>query len=210
MYNITTFKNVFQYLKTAKLSHAKPQLLITSLSLLISFILSLFFFLDVFHQRFINFISSKSQLSFIDLFTCFSVSISIISFPSLLFFCYELQVLFVLFILIPLGIRLVCLFETVLFVCLLQVGLYYYTPPCQSFFCSASQVLEHCVFIFNCLEIIFFNFIFDFFKEPFVVQQHVVSEKAMALHSSTLAWKIPWMEEPGRLQSTGSQRVGDD
>ena len=29
-------------------------------------------------------------------------------------------------------------------------------------------------------------------------------EKAMATHSSTLAWKIPWMEEPGRLQSTGS------
>ena len=33
-------------------------------------------------------------------------------------------------------------------------------------------------------------------------------EKAMALHSSTLAWKIPWPEEPGRLQSTGSRRVG--
>ena len=33
-------------------------------------------------------------------------------------------------------------------------------------------------------------------------------EKAMATHSSTLAWKIPWMEEPGRLQSMGSQRVG--
>ena len=31
--------------------------------------------------------------------------------------------------------------------------------------------------------------------------------KAMATHSSTLAWKIPWTEEPGRLQSTGSQRV---
>ena len=30
----------------------------------------------------------------------------------------------------------------------------------------------------------------------------------MALHSSTLAWKIPWMEEPGRLQSMGSRRVG--
>ena len=30
------------------------------------------------------------------------------------------------------------------------------------------------------------------------------SEKAMAPHSSTLAWKTPWMEEPGRLQSTGS------
>ena len=35
-----------------------------------------------------------------------------------------------------------------------------------------------------------------------------ISEKAMAPHSSTLAWKIPWMEEPGRLQSTGSLRVG--
>ena len=32
----------------------------------------------------------------------------------------------------------------------------------------------------------------------------------MAPHSSTLAWKIPWMEEPGRLQSTGSWRVGHD
>ena len=31
-----------------------------------------------------------------------------------------------------------------------------------------------------------------------------------AVHSSTLAWKIPWMEEPGRLQSTGLQRVGHD
>ena len=30
----------------------------------------------------------------------------------------------------------------------------------------------------------------------------------MATHSSTLAWKIPWMEEPGRLQPMGSQRVG--
>ena len=36
------------------------------------------------------------------------------------------------------------------------------------------------------------------------------SEKAMATHSSTLAWKIPWTEEPGRLQSMGSLRVGHD
>ena len=36
------------------------------------------------------------------------------------------------------------------------------------------------------------------------------SEKAMAPHSSTLAWKIPWMAEPGRLQSMGSLRVGHD
>ena len=35
-------------------------------------------------------------------------------------------------------------------------------------------------------------------------------EKEMATHSSTIAWKIPWMEELGRLQSMGSQRVGHD
>ena len=35
-------------------------------------------------------------------------------------------------------------------------------------------------------------------------------EKEMATHSSTLAWKIPWTEEPGRLQSMGLQRVGHD
>ena len=35
-------------------------------------------------------------------------------------------------------------------------------------------------------------------------------EKAMATHTSTLAWKIPWTEEPGRLQSMGSLRVGHD
>ena len=35
-------------------------------------------------------------------------------------------------------------------------------------------------------------------------------EKAMAPHSSTLAWKIPWMEEPGGLQSMGSRKAGHD
>ena len=35
-------------------------------------------------------------------------------------------------------------------------------------------------------------------------------EKAMATHSSTLAWKIPWMEKPGRLHSMGVERVGRD
>ena len=38
----------------------------------------------------------------------------------------------------------------------------------------------------------------------------IIKEKAMAPHSSTLAWKIPWMEEPGGLQSMGSLRVGCD
>ena len=35
-------------------------------------------------------------------------------------------------------------------------------------------------------------------------------EKEMAIHSSTIAWKIPWTEEPSRLQSMGSQRVRHD
>ena len=35
-------------------------------------------------------------------------------------------------------------------------------------------------------------------------------EEKMATHSSILAWRIPWTEEPGRLQSMGSQRVGHD
>ena len=35
-------------------------------------------------------------------------------------------------------------------------------------------------------------------------------EKEIATHSSTLAWKIPWMEEPSRLQSMGSQRIRHD
>ena len=41
----------------------------------------------------------------------------------------------------------------------------------------------------------------------FVIPQRD-TEKAMATDSSTLAWKIPWMEEPGGLQSMGSHRVG--
>ena len=40
--------------------------------------------------------------------------------------------------------------------------------------------------------------------------QEDLLEKEMATHSSILAWKIPWMEEPGRLQSMGSKRVAHD
>ena len=35
-------------------------------------------------------------------------------------------------------------------------------------------------------------------------------EEGMATHSSTLAWRIPWTEEPGGLRSMGSQRIGHD
>ena len=44
----------------------------------------------------------------------------------------------------------------------------------------------------------------------FFLVLHFYLEKAMAPHSSTLAWKIPWTEEPGGLQSMGSRRVGRD
>ena len=44
-----------------------------------------------------------------------------------------------------------------------------------------------------------------------IARNHTTNlEKAMAPHSSTLAWKIPWMEEPGRLQSMGLLGVGHD
>ena len=42
------------------------------------------------------------------------------------------------------------------------------------------------------------------------VQELYKAEKAMASHSNTLAWKIPWTEEPGGPQSMGSLRVGHD
>ena len=49
-------------------------------------------------------------------------------------------------------------------------------------------------------------------SECFCITYHVLSnkelEKEMVTHSSTLAWKIPWTEKPGRLQSMGSLRVG--
>ena len=40
-----------------------------------------------------------------------------------------------------------------------------------------------------------------------VPRAFTIMEKGMATHSSILAWRIPWTEEPGRLQSMGSQRV---
>ena len=49
-----------------------------------------------------------------------------------------------------------------------------------------------------------------FLTSYFCIPVPYTVEKAMAPHSSTLAWKNPWMEEPGRLQSMGSLRVGHD
>ena len=48
------------------------------------------------------------------------------------------------------------------------------------------------------------------FMDQFRWAKEHLLEKAMAPHSSTLAWKIPWMQEPGGLQSMGLLRVGHD
>ena len=55
-----------------------------------------------------------------------------------------------------------------------------------------------------------FYFLIHLFFLNFILEYSWFTEKAMAPHSSTLAWKIPWMEEPGRLQSMGSLGVGHD
>ena len=52
--------------------------------------------------------------------------------------------------------------------------------------------------------------IFSITSRKFNCNYMGIPEKAMAPHSSTLAWTIPWMEDPGRLQSMGSLRVGHD
>ena len=48
----------------------------------------------------------------------------------------------------------------------------------------------------------------DILRPIFIATRQVEPEKAVAIHSSTIAWKIPWTEKPGRLQSMGSLRVG--
>ena len=61
-------------------------------------------------------------------------------------------------------------------------------------------------FVCVCFNSVFCVVIFD---GHFALSGHHL-EKAIAPHSSTLAWKIPWMEEPGGLQSMGSLTVGHD
>ena len=72
-----------------------------------------------------------------------------------------------------------------------------------------------CMFLGNtqgsCRMRALFSFVCDlYFTSPTSSSFWVELEKEMATHSSILAWKIPWMEESGRLQSLGSQRVGHD
>ena len=82
--------------------------------------------------------------------------------------------------------------------------------------CLATFWISLAVIIFFFFYTFLYNLLFDFKllglgRKPdreCVLSDY--SEKAMAPHSSTLAWRIPWMEEPGGLQSMGSLRVGHD
>ena len=59
-------------------------------------------------------------------------------------------------------------------------------------------------------SVVFCAFLSHSYQSTHSIFLEEITEKAMAPHSSTLAWKIPWTEEPGRLQSMGSQRVRHD
>ena len=83
-------------------------------------------------------------------------------------------------------------------------------PNLEQVYCSMSS--SNCCFL-TCIQIsqeagrvVWYSHLFQNFPQ-FVVIHTVKVKKAMAPHSSTLAWKIPWTEEPGRLQSMGSLRV---
>ena len=75
---------------------------------------------------------------------------------------------------------------------------YLKTSKCnQTEFCNFAYITKHYVKKHNTLN-------FTDLRDKILISSSMVLEKAMAPHSSTLAWKIPWMEEPGRLQSMGS------
>ena len=63
-------------------------------------------------------------------------------------------------------------------------------PPCLHHLPEFAQVHIHCI------------------SNLFTCNYEITLEKEMATHTSILAWRIPWVEEPGRLQSMGLQRVG--
>ena len=70
------------------------------------------------------------------------------------------------------------------------------------------QLLSPLILMMSSLTI--FSLVACSSQEDFIEDYSTGMEKAMAPHSSTLAWKIPWREEPGRRQSMGLLRVGHD
>ena len=74
--------------------------------------------------------------------------------------------------------------------------------------CSLQGSSVHGIFQARVLEPIIQSEVSQKEKHQYSILTHI-SEKAIAPHSSSLGWKIPWMEEPGRLQSMGSLGVRD-
>ena len=78
--------------------------------------------------------------------------------------------------------------------------------------------VHRCVYIYTWITLVFKSKLAQMVKRLPAMQKTWVRflgwedplEKEMAIHSSILAWKIPWAEEPDRLQSMGLQRVGHD
>ena len=72
--------------------------------------------------------------------------------------------------------------------------------------------LRRNIFFLTCglLDFVFAQCIWKLQQKIFTLEYFLYLEKAMASHSCTLAWKIPWAEDPGGLQSMGSLRVGHD
>ena len=85
---------------------------------------------------------------------------------------------------------------------------------CDPMDCSLPGSSVHGIFQARVLEwgaIAFSNsVIYDDLNGKEIIAPSSAMEKAMAPHSSTIAWKIPWTGEPGGLQSVGSHRVGHD
>ena len=75
---------------------------------------------------------------------------------------------------------------------------------------GVSLVCLHILWILSLVFSVFRGIGLDHISWYSYINMSCFLEKAMAPHSSTLAWKIPWMEEPGRLRSMGSLRVGHD
>ena len=80
----------------------------------------------------------------------------------------------------------------------------FFLPPISSWVLVTLPNLSRFLHLWNGMTT-YTHFIFYIY-----MQLYIFMEKAMAPHSSTLAWKIPWTEEPGRLQSMGSLGVGHD
>ena len=76
------------------------------------------------------------------------------------------------------------------------------------FFCFSYSAIDSSRMFLISLIVLFITFCLFFIS--FRSLLNMLAEKAMGPHSSTLAWKIPWMEEAGRLQSMGSLKVGHD